>query len=670
MSSFQRLLLFLIVLLYQTLEVQGLPSLQTTRQVYRHQRQLQQECTDNTQIVNLSLDLHVSDSSKDLEEASCEDEINAKISQVLNDNFPNVVSDWQGTARFGTYRTDVTQANCPPPTDASACNTDTTTCRRGCLQVTTTDCGTSSFTNWISLSDVLQAELLTVSCLQGTSPSNLQVIMQVDDPSMTDFIITEVQGTDDGDDEIEELTPTFSPTFEFTTVPTMVPTAVSLSLGATVAGATVTRGPRPLGSPAFTRAPRVGAGSVTRSPSHFLPRTANEIDDNDKKKEQRNGNNNNNINNQEGVCTENAVMYSVAVDLQINGNRGHTCTNEDSVSTISNAITTAMNNKFTTVVPDWQGSVGFAFLTFDASQDVLNASPGGTRGRRRRLRQLLGATADAGQQQKQMHRALQGSCPDRSDNIACTADYCRWGCMLAPSTTCGINSLTNWVNLGDVVKEALQQLDDPCLGNTDEIQVNLVVVDPNQEENENGAFANEETTRSVEGAKTLEDMMDIMLAPAREEANSDANEENAQAPSSSFPPSKELEIKSELIFTFFEGQGRLPTQVEVAQVEQESKAFFSAALENHPNLGSVFQTLEFRQVTPKYDATANPDEFVLEFITSVHVNEDSPVKAYESAKAIADSDFKKYILDYIRVNDLAEFHDIFKIFFRGRTSAN
>eukprot|EP00797_Seminavis_robusta_P021845 Sro343_g121910.1 ADAM metallopeptidase with thrombospondin type 1, motif (566) ;mRNA; r:11264-13035 len=162
-----------------------------------------------------------------------------------------------------------------------------------------------------------------------------------------------------------------------------------------------------------------------------------------------------------GVCTEHTVVYDVAVDLQMEypgGNKQDCSISEQ--GNIDSAVASALNGNFLTTVPDWDGDVGFGPVKFDSSQEVDKT----TGGRQRRT---------------QEGRMLESTCKQQR-GIDCKGDYCRWGCLLAPSTSCSVNFLTNWANLADDIKVALSGLNYGCLGTTSKLAVNLVVTDPNE----------------------------------------------------------------------------------------------------------------------------------------------------------------------------------------------
>lgn len=154
-------------------------------------------------------------------------------------------------------------------------------------------------------------------------------------------------------------------------------------------------------------------------------------------------------------CTTNPMVYGVNVDIQVDipGGSFSIC-REDQWYEIQRLVSATLNVKFTTAVPDWHGDVSFGPTSFDGYQRVNNA---------RKL--LRGA--------EQQHRMLAVCANER--NIACEADVCHWGCLIAPTTSCGVNSLTNWFRLGTELQAALAALEYDCLGSP---VVNILVEDP------------------------------------------------------------------------------------------------------------------------------------------------------------------------------------------------
>jgi len=161
------------------------------------------DCTDNPAEYTVLVDIQIN--FVDDEFAACdggEDQescINTNIAATLNEVFPTTVPDWEGTADFagfvfdpaqevlnrrrlaeassGTTARFLQEGECP--TRNVDCGADY--CRWGCIQVATTDCGTSALTNWVNLGEDLRAKLATLGydCL-GIA-DELGVVVLVDD---------------------------------------------------------------------------------------------------------------------------------------------------------------------------------------------------------------------------------------------------------------------------------------------------------------------------------------------------------------------------------------------------------------------------------------------------------------------------------------------------------
>lgn len=162
--------------------------------------------------------------------------INANIEAILNEVFPSTVPDWEGLATFGAFLFDKDQqvqnvagegverqrklqgGTCP--TRNVNCEGDT--CRWGCVQATTTDCGTSSFTNWFNLGEDIRARLasLELDCL-GVA-EDIEVVLLVDEANTgsvtrwrADTRNGEVADTDEGDPNFKTIPVRGDLTFHF-----------------------------------------------------------------------------------------------------------------------------------------------------------------------------------------------------------------------------------------------------------------------------------------------------------------------------------------------------------------------------------------------------------------------------------------------------------------------
>ena len=153
-------------------------------------------------------------------------------------------------------------------------------------------------------------------------------------------------------------------------------------------------------------------------------------------------------------CTENPWVFGVNVDIQVNfeGREVVVCS-DDQWSQIQTAIVDTLNTRFNSVVPDWNGDVHFGPVTFDTTVE----------------RKLL-------RSRRQEERRL-GVCSDPR-SIPCETGPCYWGCLVAPTTSCGVNALTNWHNLGDEINESLTSLGYDCMGSASELAVYVLVDDP------------------------------------------------------------------------------------------------------------------------------------------------------------------------------------------------
>lgn len=156
-------------------------------------------------------------------------------------------------------------------------------------------------------------------------------------------------------------------------------------------------------------------------------------------------------------CTDNMAVYTVYLDLQVDfqGNSVPMCTSSE-WDRIRSTISETLDWEFTTVVADWDGSVSFGSVTLEENEGVNSL--------RRTLR---------GSQEPQR---LLNACPSQRDT-PCGSDVCHWGCLFAVTTSCGVNSMTNWAGLAEGVQVSLADLGHVCLGGSSGLSVDLVVGD-------------------------------------------------------------------------------------------------------------------------------------------------------------------------------------------------
>jgi len=175
-------------------------------------------------------------------------------------------------------------------------------------------------------------------------------------------------------------------------------------------------------------------------------------------------------------CQENPQDYNVNIDVQIEypDDEFAACDDEAQDSNINAVISDALNAAFPTTVSDWDGDALFGDFVFDGDQEVNNVDPFGGFRRKRYLRVF---TRPSQIDDKRRRRLQEGTCPSRAD-VECTTDYCRWGCVTAATTDCGTSSLVNWPNLAEDIRAELAALGYDCLGIPDQLQVVLLVDDP------------------------------------------------------------------------------------------------------------------------------------------------------------------------------------------------
>lgn len=326
-------------------------------------------------------------------------------------------------------------------------------------------------------------------------------------------------------------------------------------------------------------------------------------------------------------CGDMAKIYDVHVDIQIafQGNNKAQC--DGQWSTIQNAVTEALNDNFDRRVPDWDGQVGFGPVAFDESSTVDNT--------RRFLRDN-----QSGFVIEQGVRRL-ASCPVQRD-IRCETDLCLWGCLTAPTTSCGVNALTNWHLLGQDIEDALEDLDLDCLGKSP--VVNVLVTDPDE------IYVPELDSEDTRPTRREDDVAGSELVLLSSHVDAGA-------------ATQTLVVKSTITITFFGGLGALPDTSGVQAAQAAVVSFYTAQFENDEDFGPIFQQFSMDSITPEYDFNT-PDEFVLKFDSHVVIEEGSDLTSADAAGVMAGAPFREFITDYVRTLG-GEFSRTFKIHFRG-----
>ncbi|CAB9509524.1 mucin 5B, oligomeric mucus gel-forming [Seminavis robusta] len=321
------------------------------------------------------------------------------------------------------------------------------------------------------------------------------------------------------------------------------------------------------------------------------------------------------------TCDDNPMDYNVLIDLQIQypNDQAVECTSEQD-SAISISIANALNDNFPTTVPDWDGDAYFSDFVFDPAQQVDNVA-------RRRL-----LTATSSRMLPSGGRILQqGTCSSR-DGIGCSGDRCRWGCLPAATTDCGVSALTNWWLLGEDIKASLGALGYPCLGDPALLDVILIVEDP--ELATGRAFRPDE--EDVPSVKKNPNEMLLHSQQCQDEAD------EAQADT----PSRTIRVKSELDFEFFNGTAAAPSNEELVGLKCVIKLFFAEEFQkSNPDF------VGFDVATPshkfKRDHGANTDTFEYDFIAVVDLLKASKLTPKHIAETMAMKDFDKFIQNYV-----------------------
>jgi len=576
-------------------------------------------CTENKQDYSVTLDIQIQwpdDEFAACDSADQDSAINANIQAALNENFATSVPDWDGDANFGIFVFDPDQEidNVDPfarralfakggiqwrglqregicPARNVECEGDY--CRFGCLTASTTDCGTSGLTNWAGLAEDVRERLagLGFDCLG--IPEDLEVILQIIDPDSGAPIPTPPPTLPGATPAPTETGP--SPT-----------TAPSIQRGTTLApfgtaAPTIQRGTTL--APFGTAAPTIQRGTTLAPFGTAAPTPAL-------------------------TCTENPRDYPVNIDLQIDFAGAPSDCSSDEDNAIAASIQEALNSNFATTVPDWDGDAFWGPFVFDSTQEARSG------GDERRWLMFNGGFLP--------RRMLQqGTCSERF--VDCEGDTCRWGCLTASTTDCGTSSITNWGSLDEDVRDSLVGLGFSCLGDPEQLEVILVVEDPEAE------------TRS--GVDHFE------VKPKA--ASLDLNEKLLQSEGGAGATvadrvARVVHVESRLKARFFAGDERNPTQADISGLIPQIAAFLMDQMKKDPlfvvagdsSSGvSVVSRVEVEMSDAGHkvylrDADTNTDTFELDLAIYVNLTTDSQLTVPEVAKAMTKYDMNRFIRYY------------------------
>ncbi|CAB9498532.1 expressed unknown protein [Seminavis robusta] len=334
-----------------------------------------------------------------------------------------------------------------------------------------------------------------------------------------------------------------------------------------------------------------------------------------------------------GACTDHVVVYNVAVDIQMEypGGTKEDCSTGEQEN-IDAAIATALNGNFVTTVPDWDGVVGFGPITFDSSQAVDN-------------------TAGGRQRRTQESRMLESACK-QTRGIDCLGDYCSWGCLLAPSTSCNINALTNWANLADDIKVALLALNYNCLGMQNKLGVNLLV---------NDGTGSVTPGERIDADKLLDGLGINRLSGSNLDSTTTTGSEEID-----LTDCKDLKINAQFTVDFFGGTGRSPSADDLASLMANTRNYVRDLLDSINEFKDLVCDVQLNHPIPDYD-TANADSLKVHVTINSWVKNSSRGTTSQALQKIAGSGWDTYVADYARNvgDEFNEFANTFKIHFRG-----
>jgi len=584
---------------------------------YTGSRKLAEQCEDNPQDYNLSFDIQIAypDGEVDTCNTGEINRITSAIQSILGQEFASTVEDWAGKATFINAKLDASgQVNnlnngqaqrqmdpggsCPTSREDvfMDCKADFF-CRWGCVTAQTTNCGAPLLANWADLGGIIQQKLvgLELDCLGDAEKLHVNAV--VDDPKAEEVRAFKAESSKDDKTEEEEESRV--------AVGSVARPSTGSASGS--ASGSVARPSTGSASGSVARPATGSASGTTTTASVSRPTTQ-------AAEESRNTDD----------CVDNPVIYNVALDIQVDNPSSNSCASSQWTQ-IKSKASQVLNDRFESQVR-WNGNVGFGTLAMDTAQEI-----------KKRRRALRGQELEM---EQQGHRQL-STCPIERV-IPCNGDTCYWGCLIAHSTSCGINSLASWSSLEEYVRDELASLNYNCLGNAANLEVNLYIKEPEMEQRSfAGGIATTDRSNKGVGAGNNSRTGVIDLS------------------------SKLIEIHSKILVTFFATTGELPDTAAIAGAETALSAFFKQQFLTDKDFQDVFQDFSISNIVPDYDF-AHPDQFVFSFLATVSVDPAAPanVNTHTAANVMAGADYRGLIRNYIRGHG-GEFDDTFKVMFWG-----
>jgi hypothetical protein len=110
----------------------------------------------------------------------------------------------------------------------------------------------------------------------------------------------------------------------------------------------------------------------------------------------------------------------------------------------------------------------------------------------------------------------------------------------------------------------------------------------------------------------------------------------------------------------------LPLAEQVATLVSDTQTFFTEQLELREGFTGQVCAVVLTHVVPIYNANSNADLLEVHFMVHTWVKQDAPVDSTAALRAIASSDFKGYIGQFLRApEEGAPLEEVFKVHFRG-----
>lgn len=112
-----------------------------------------------------------------------------------------------------------------------------------------------------------------------------------------------------------------------------------------------------------------------------------------------------------------------------------------------------------------------------------------------------------------------------------------------------------------------------------------------------------------------------------------------------------LSFSAQLDITFFEGQGKAPTDLEIEALIHETELFFSDLFLSVPPTNSVFESFSITNVVPTYNEEEDADHFQVIFDATLVVAAGSSITMDTVANVVDQANYDEYISDYVWMSE-------------------